>query len=371
MRNKIKIIIGIFLIPMLFIGCFNYKDINRMTFVTSTIFDKDDLGNVVIYLDCVKSYRNANESSDKGRRILYKGTGKTVTEAMGNVNVSSSLKINYTQCKAYIFTEKAAKDGLNTYLDILNKNQEFLTRQHVFIYYGDTESLIKTASDDEEYLGLYLNDLVLKSKDRPRIVVTNINDYLVNRLEGEEISILGALELKEDIFENRIELQGGAIIQNDKLVAKMDVSEGITYNLLKNNLRSGSLEARNPQNPDTYVTFQILKSDVKTNVIYDEEKVRLVKDLEIKTTIAESQERMIMSEETLLILEKQLELNIKEMAQEIFNNYKMKNLDLFNVKRLVNKKYPKVIKENILRDTDLEVNVKVNIEGSTSIRETL
>ena len=371
MKKKLKILVVLILIPTLFVGCFNYRDINRMTFVTSTIFDKDEQGNVVIYLDCVKSYRSANESSDKGRRLVYKGIGKTVTEALGNINVSSSFKLNYTQCKAYIFTEDAARDGVKKYLDMMNKNQEFLVRQYAFVYYGDTESLIKTVADDEEYLGLYLNDLVLKSKDRPRVVVANINDYLIDRLEGENVSILGAIELKKDALESRVKLQGGAIIQNDKLVGKLDITQGLTYNLLKHNLRTGTLEARNPQNPESYVSFQILKSDVKTDIHYTDGKINLTKSLEMDVSIAESQDRMIISDDMLRSLELQLENNIKDISQQIFNQYKLKEIDLLNIRNLMSRHYPKVILDDYIKNSTLEVNIKVNIEGSSKIKETL
>ncbi|MGL5378874.1 MAG: Ger(x)C family spore germination protein, partial [Clostridium sp.] len=111
--KKLSKCLIILLFPILLCGCFNYQDINKVTFTTSIIFDTDDFGNVIVYLDCVKPYRSTNESSDKGRRIIYKGIGKTALEALKDVNLASSYELNYSQNRAYIFTEKAAREGID------------------------------------------------------------------------------------------------------------------------------------------------------------------------------------------------------------------------------------------------------------------
>ena len=134
-KRIVKVItstIIIMLIPLIFSGCFNYNDINKVTFSTSIIFYVDDLNQCVIYLDCVKPYRSANDSSDKGRRIIYKGTGKTALEALNSINSVSSYKLNYSQTRAYIFTEKAARNGIKKFLDLINNNSEFQIRDSVY-----------------------------------------------------------------------------------------------------------------------------------------------------------------------------------------------------------------------------------------------
>ena len=72
MKRKIADILLILFISINLTGCYNYREINKMTFATSVIFDKDEHNEVVLYIDCVRPYRDANESSDKGRRVMYK-----------------------------------------------------------------------------------------------------------------------------------------------------------------------------------------------------------------------------------------------------------------------------------------------------------
>ena len=71
MKRKLASILSIIIFSILFIGCFNYREINKITFATSIIFDRDEYDNVILYIDCVRPYRNANESSDKGRTNYF------------------------------------------------------------------------------------------------------------------------------------------------------------------------------------------------------------------------------------------------------------------------------------------------------------
>ena len=62
-----------------------------------------------------------------------------------------------------------------------------------FVYYGDIEELLKTESSDEEYLGLFLNDLVGKAKYNPKSVRSNINYYLSNILMGSDTALVTSI----------------------------------------------------------------------------------------------------------------------------------------------------------------------------------
>ena len=368
-KRIVTSILCFFLLITTLCGCYNYRDINKVIFTTTTIFDEDELGNVLVYLDCVKPYRSASDSSDKGRRIIFKGKGKTVLEAIRDVSLASSYKVNFTQCRAYIFSEKVAKKGVKKYIDILNRDQEFIIRPYLFVLTGEPESLLKNVKGDEEYLGLYINDLVAKMKTSPRAIATNVNDYLNNRVTNGNVSVLGTLGVKKDVAENRVELKGGAIFKNDKMVDMINVGEGMSYNFLNDNVKSGTLEIVNPQDEKNFVTLEILNSKTKTKVDYDGGRVKLYKDINIKCSIAEAQGRMIIDEELLNYIKITEAENIKRYLTLVFDTYKSKDLDVFKIQRLFDIKYPnEVVNKDVFAITDLVLSVNVNIEGGSNKR---
>ena len=65
------------------------------------------------------------------------------------------------------------------------------------------------------------------------------------------------------------------------------------------------------------------------------------------------------------------EAYVSEYAKFIFNKYKNKQLDLFDIKRMVEVYYPKSDISSPLKYTDIQVNTKVNIKGTGVTRNSL
>ena len=93
-----------------------------------------------------------------------------------------------------------ADDYTKKFLDLINNNSEFSMKPSAFVYYGDVDELLKTVSTDEEYLGLFLNDLVGKAKYNSRAVRSNINYYLSNILMGSNTALLTSISLTAGVI---------------------------------------------------------------------------------------------------------------------------------------------------------------------------
>ena len=365
------IIFSFFIISTIFCSCFNYNDINKVSFSTSIIFDINDLNQVVVYLDCIKPYRSTNESSDKGRRIIYKGEGKTTLEALKDITRVSSYRLDYSQTRAYIFTERAARDGIKKYIDLINSDNTFQTKPSAFIYYGDVTDLLKTVSTDEEYLGLFLNDLVEQNRDNPRSVESNINYYLTNRLMGSNVSLLTSIGLKDNAIDKKVEIEGASILMNNVLIDKMDLADSLTYNLIMGTLRSGTLEVPNPECEDSLITLEILATSVKEKLLRKDEGFQLVKDIEIEVLIGEVQGKLLLTQEVIDYIKKNKETYINGYSEYLFNKYKDRDTDIFDIGRLTEIYFPKEIIIDPISKTDIIVNTNIKVKGTGTVKNIL
>ena len=367
----ISVFLLVFSIPLIFNGCFNYNDINNVTFSTSIIFDIDDLEQAIVYLDCIKPYRSANESSDKGRRIIYKGIGKSVPDALSDVARVSSYKLDFSQTRAYIFTEKAARNGIKRFLDLINSNEEFQLKPNAFIYYGDVQELLKTTSSDEEYLGLYLNDLVVKNRKHPKALNSNINFYLSNSLLGSNTMLLTSISLKEDALDKKVEIEGASILKDNLLVDKIRIEDSLTYNLMMSTVFGGVLDVANPQMNNSFVTLDIKSSNVKNTLIKENDTYILNKDIYIEASIADIQGDLILDSEVLEYIKVNKEAYINGYGEYLYNLYKEKGLDIFNVSRLIESNYPNDEVVNPIKKTKIKVNTNIDIIGGGSVKNSL
>ncbi|AKL96373.1 spore germination B3 GerAC family protein [Clostridium aceticum] len=367
---KIKIIALILLCSIFLTSCFNYIDINRVIFVTAFIIDVDEEGRPTVIAEAFHSFRSNETNTERGNRVFYEATGDTIFEALRKLNTYSSYKLNYTQNRAIIFTERAAKYGLKEFLDFLQRDQEFLIRTFVLIYTGDDpNTLIHAKLKENEYLGLYLYEMQENPAAAPLRGIQRFNAYLNNRLKGRGVDILTifACETDKNIGEDKIKISGAAVMENDKLVGTLSSEETRIYHFLMNTLDAGLITIPHPVDPDKKAVLEILKSNTKTSIHLENNQLIFKKSINIRTTFGETQEGIILDSNTVEKLQQEAALKIENEAKELFNFYKKMNIDLFNVQCFYEVKYPRILIPNILQATNLEIDVDVKIEGSTDI----
>lgn len=369
--KKLNKIVSALILPILLTGCFNYTDINKVSFVTSMIFDMDNLGNVEIYLDCIKPYRSTNDSSDKGRRISYKGSGKTALEAIRDLNREASLNFNFQQNKAYIFTERAAKEGLDKYLGLINNSTDMSIRPYMFIYYGQVKDLLEISSKDEEHLGLYLNEIAIKNRKNPKSMECNVNEYLSKTLIPGNTVIIGSLELEKGELDSKVEMLGGAVIKDDVLVDRLDEDDSFIYNMVNGKVRNGTIIVENPQNQEGFITLEVAGCNVEDEIVYENGKYKLIENIHLETYIGESQGRTIYDSTMIKKIKEDREIGMKKYIEDLFYDYKEKDIDIFGLEVLLEKKHSDTIDSNPLQNTEIIVNIDLSIDGTGTVKNTL
>lgn len=350
---------------LLLSGCFNYRDIDKVLFVTSVIVDIDNAKMPVVYVEAFKPTRGGKGESGKGERITFKGSGKTLFEVVRNLNLSSSYKLNYTQNRGIVFTEKAAQTCLSDFIDFFDRDQELVVRADLTVFKGDPEKLINIKIKSQEYIGLFIHDLIYNISSSSRGIIFSLNDFLNKSYTKNNTTMLTMIALNEDKADPKIELSNGAIIKDFKMVDTLDIKQAEGYNFLINNIRGGTLEVANPSVNEKFVTLEILKSKTDTKISYNGDLINVKKIVYAKTSVGETQEKFLFNKESLKQLEKNAESNIKIACNRIFEEYKNKNLDIFNISDDFNRKYPKEKVEDVLAKSQLELEVHVSVEGSS------
>lgn len=371
-KNKLTLTIIAFIIfCSQLVGCFDYSEINKITFATSVIFDIDDLDNIYVYFDCVRPYRNENDSSDKGKRVVFEGKGKTALEAIKSINSHSNNKLNFSQIRAYIFTENAAVKGLDRYIDLINNNQQFGFKPYMFVYYGDINDIVDSDSEDD-YLGIYLEQLQSANKDSISVINSNVNDYLVQSQNGSKNCFTGSIAMEDDIEGKKVLLSGGTLFHNNKLLERLSSYDALCYNLLNSTVKEGVLKVNNPINPDGFITLEIIKSKPHTHIeISSNDKIDIYKDIDLKVSLGDIQGELSITKDILDYITINEKIELQEYLHRFYNNYRDKNIDIIGAKRLVEEKYPSEVNRFNIKDSNIHISIDVDIEGSSLIKDSL
>lgn len=370
MRVSVIKLVLLFLLNLLLSGCYNYLDINNVIFVTSLIIDIDEAGKPIIYTEAFHSFRSNETNSEKGERIFYYASGETLFDAIREINTVASFKINYTQNKAIIFTERAARQGIKEFIDFLHRDQELLLRSYIIVFEGvNPEDLISLEIKENEYLGLLLYEMLENPSIGSRMVHERMNKFLNNRLKGQRVELVAKIKLEEDPSEKKVKVYGGAILKDDKMVDSLGEDDVINYHFLMNSIKGGLIIIPHPVDDEKRVALEILqnRSKTKSKITMEDDRVILKKEITTRTTIGETQASLTLNAETLERLKKSAEEKIKADTEALFNLYKEKGIDIFNVHDQFKMKYPKVDVENVIEATEIQVKVNVYIEGSSDI----
>lgn len=367
---KIKMALCFFICMALLSGCFNYRDIDRAIFSTAMIIDVNEEGHVVLYSEVFHTYRSKENNSETGTRLIFSSTGKTLFEAVRNQNKTASNKINFEQNKVIIFTKRAAEYGIDHFIDFLNRDQELLLRQYILLFEGDPKELIQLTIKQEEYLGLYLYDLVRNEIVSKFYDIFQVYEYLNNRYIGNSIEVMGILKIKEEALEDDVSIEGAGILKDGKMIEKMEPEDANIYNGMMGQGTIRLIILPHPTIQGKNITLEILDCKIQSSVTYDNDKITLKKDIKFKVSFGESEYSIDLDDPKILKkIEKEAEEQTKKRYTEFFEKYKEKGLDIFRIQEMLSRKYPDIEIKDPIEITELKLVVDLDIEGSSDVQE--
>jgi Ger(x)C family germination protein len=348
-------------------SCFSYKDIDRVLFVTALMIDVDDEGNPELYCETFRGIRDANQGEEK--RVLFKGNGKTVFEAVRDMNSLSTFKLNYTQNKVIIFSEKAAESGIDDFIDLLDRDQELLVRPYITVFRGDANKFFTSDFIQEKYIGFLIQRIIENIGSSSRAVTLSFNEFYNQRTMGNNTNIVTIIQLKDDSLEiPKLQINGGAVLLDDKMVDVLTKSEGQGFSFLMNKVSSGSLEITNPSDINKFVTLEILNSKTKTEIDYQDDIIKLKKKIKVKVNFAEGQKKVILTNDNIKKIQATSELNIVKATENVFEKYKGMGIDIFHIEEEFYMKYPKIKLENYIDSAEIEVEVETEIMNTGDVK---
>jgi spore germination protein KC len=368
MKRIILLLVIIIFVPISTIGCFNYRDINRTIFVTTIAIDIDSFDNCILYVETFIPARGDQVEIGAERKTSFKSEAKSLFEAARNLSLMSNYKFSYSQCRAIIFTPKAAKYGLDNFLDLFARSQTLPLRSFIFITSEDIENFINTSMEEEQYTGIFLSELAQNATESSKGTTLRIDEFLNNRLLGSKVNLINIIELKKDQKASRIQIMGLAVINDDKLTDTLSFQESMAFNFLSNTFEKGTINTTNPEHGDKLVTLEILRNNTKSKLRYDGEKIYVKKIIKSNASFAFSQKSIhITDSEQRNEIKNSSEECIKKICKKLFDDYKEKNIDIFNIEREMKMKYPRVNIKDCMKITELEIEANVDIKGSTEI----
>lgn len=370
--NKKLIILLIFFIT----GCWNYNELNTLAITTAMAIDKKGSEYEVSILIANAKNKASSSNDTNAQNIVYSAKGKTITEALKNIELKNPRKIYIGHLTSLIISEEVAKSGLINTLDLFLRNSESIKRFYVIIARNTkAKNILKIISPLETVPAQTITNNIKSSSETQGISIKVLYSDFINNLlkKGVEptlptITIEGSVEkgsknsnLEKSEPDSYLKLGPIAAFKSDKLISYADADESRGINLILNKTKTTTFKFKCKNN---YINIEIrnikskitIKNKVKINVIAKGEIVENACDINLNDP------------KTVEKIEKNFNKKIKSLINKGINFAKKNEIDIFGIGNILYKNNPK--KFNKIKDwnkyfSNLKINVDVNATITT------
>lgn len=380
--KKLKIILVAFIILINSIsatGCWNYREIEKMSIVAGIAIDKGTKNRFQVTVEIIK-ISSGKEAKMTSETITTEG--KSMFDVARNIIAVTGKKLYWGHSKIIILSKKIASEGVTKVIDWYNRDAE--TREDVHIFVSKRESAKEIFNDSnsiEDIKSLELEETAHNQKNLGKAPIRDIMEFdIESKTKGASV-VIPAIDLRQTNGKMAPEVMGTAIIKNDKLVGFLNGEETKEMMFIRNEIKGGILvEEIQEQKAPIVVSLEIFKNKTKvTPVTYDNKDIEM--NLNIDTTAAideiEGTENFI-EDEGRIKLEKNAENTLKRqiefLIQKVQSEY---DADIFGFGEKLREDKIQVWNnvgddwEKVFKNLKVNVKTKVHIKNSAVLSKTL
>ncbi|AIQ12665.1 hypothetical protein PDUR_12700 [Paenibacillus durus] len=369
-------------------GCWDSIELNKRAIVSGVSIDKGpskEKKYSVSFQVVVADEITGKNSRGNAPVALYKGSGRSIYEALGNASRQSPRILSLGHSKVIIISEELAREGIRDLMDLFERESEMRLSTLVFVSRGQrAEDILSVMT---VFGKIPANDLVQKLETGNRSFGYNfrieVDDVIRGILAKQAGAIINGVLVKGDLEAGEtkgnvegikpkaiLKNAGLAVFKQDKLMAFQDGIEGMGLSLIHNKLTEyplfldfGNNEsatfsmfkvhtsvraiAKDPEHPDIYISVMQQAALKEYNGALDISKSSVLRNWE-----------KLLSEET----RKEIDAAVK-VAMRL-------NIDYIRFNESVERNNPKGYKRVKDRWDIIFPRCKVHIKVNTLVRHT-
>lgn len=282
MKNKLLLL----LCSLLMTGCWNYNELNELAIVNAVGIDfKNGEYRVSMMVSNGESTTNSNKDGETSSTLLV-GDGKTITEAIQNIENKTSKIIYMSHLNVIVISDEIAFNSVYPIIDPFFRNPETIKKYQIVIAKDDSASdILKIISPIEAYPSLNIAANIRDAKETigysSDVILSDFVFKAINkgidpivpsiRIDGSVSNADDGKDLDKSYVSTTLELETMAAFSDFKLVAFSTRDESKGINIINNKINSIIIKT-SCQNND-YVVSKIdgikTKIEINDKIIYN------------------------------------------------------------------------------------------------------
>ncbi|MDV3429671.1 MAG: Ger(x)C family spore germination protein [Bacillota bacterium] len=304
-------------------GCWNYKEIDKLSIVAGVAVDKGIDYNFQVTAEVV-DISTGRDSKITSKTITAEG--KTMFDAARNMISLFGKRLYWGHAKVIILSKEIAGEGVTRVIDWYNRDSETRDSVHILVSREESAKEILEQGAPEDIKSFTLDEIIRNEVSLSKAPAIDILTFDIESKTKGISEIVPAVHLKKSDGEFIPELIGTAIIKNDKLAGFLNGEETKDLIFIRNKVKGGVLNEEIKANGKTsFYSLEIFKNKTKVTPAADGKNIEI--NLNIDTTVAideiygiknfsDEKELMKMEESAENTLRARIESLIKKMQLE-------------------------------------------------------
>ena len=164
-----KLITALLLFCFLLSGCWDYKDLDKLSIVTGMAFDKAEDGRLKVTLEIVD--RSSSPKKEGLRSRIFQQEGRNVDEAAQKLSKGLDFELYYGALAVVIFGKETPRPELRQWL---LDNRE--VRETVYVVYAEDAGELLLNKEEDILAAYKLRDILEASKDEKPLELYKAGD---------------------------------------------------------------------------------------------------------------------------------------------------------------------------------------------------
>lgn len=371
-KNKMIIFIILLINTIIFLGCWDYKEINEKTIASGLAIDKKGK----IFITTVEFIAPQSGGGGENTRmipLIYSTEGNTIFDGIRNLVTKIGKKVFWAHTKVVVISEEIARENIINILDFIVRDAEMRTDNFILISREKTAKEIFLGKDKgHNTLAFHLEDMINNQKYIPKFPVVETWKFTKSLAQEGEASILPTVHVIHSQEQIVPDLYGTAIFKKAKMIAWLNGVDTQYLLLIRNELKGGLIDVIDVAGTGTNITLEIIGTNNKMEVINKEEQMVIKLDIKLDVNITEIDKSIdFISKEGREKLKKEaaksMKNNIEKLVSKAQKEYKA---DVFHFAGNIKRKFPhkweeiKYNWEDYFSNLPVYINVNLDIKGS-------
>lgn len=292
LRN-IFICVLIIIIIVAFSSSYASLNIDNLAYVFAIGIDASDENNIEVTFEFSTTTGSSESgSTEKSKPIINSVTASSLSSAINLMDSYLEKEINLSHCKAIIFSEEIAYNGISDEIYTLINNTQVRPSTNIIIskckakYYieqtkpeleSSVSKYFEILADSSRYTGFipdstiggFFNSLICKDCD-PYAILGGVNQSESQNTTTNNNEKDFSVKANDSSIQGEVGTEniGLAVFKNDRIVGELDALETICFMTLKNDINRFLISVPDPVHEGNYIDIYFMPYD-STNIKVD------------------------------------------------------------------------------------------------------